>query len=747
MYATLIQGGPALIMENGQSTTTKLGLPPLTPNQAEALQKMASLTMGLGDALSPLQSVAAQRQRALAIMCRVYVGSIYYELGEDTIRQAFAPFGPIKSIDMSWDSVTMKHKGFAFVEYEMPEAAQLALEQMNSVVLGGRNIKVGRPSNIGQAQPIIDQLAEEARAFNRIYVASVHPDLSDDDIKSVFEAFGKIKSCMLAREPTTGRHKGYGFIEYEKAQSAQDAVASMNLFDLGGQYLRVGKAVTPPMPLLTPTTSGGLPTAAAMAAAVATAKITAQVTQEAPPPRDETQEHALRSVVHAVLKFFCTACMCMCTEAVVCSISRSKVERRWRKTHLNVHLLHLKDLLASFNNAIRDARAAYFSHLVTKSRGNPKVLFNTISDIVTPALPAAPISSNESCENVLSFLLVKIDNIRMNFSHSAPVISISTPSRLIILDTFSPVSLPELVKLVNSVKASSCSLDIVPASLFKNVFQSIDPSVLTLINSSLASGIVPVYFKNAAILPLLKKPQLDPSLWSSYRPISKLPLIAKLLEKVVAKQLMAALDKHGICDKFQSSFRRFHSTETALLRVSSDILMSNDAGKCSVLLMLDLTSAFDTVDHHILLERLKHSVGASGTALHLFSSYLHHRSFFVVVSDFRSSSTSLTCGVPQGSVLGPLLFLIYLLPLQHIMGSFEEISYHCYADDIQSYFSFKLQLLNDCLDSIKCWMAANFLQLNEGKTEVLVCAPDRFVSQIVKALGPLSLCVNPLSGI
>lgn len=120
--------------------------------------------------------VAAQRQRALAIMCRVYVGSIYYELGEDTIRQAFAPFGPIKSIDMSWDSVTLKHKawnmstvpiwqikllvfffrpkpdhkmpipfflqGFAFVEYEVPEAAQLALEQMNSVMLGGRNIKV-----------------------------------------------------------------------------------------------------------------------------------------------------------------------------------------------------------------------------------------------------------------------------------------------------------------------------------------------------------------------------------------------------------------------------------------------------------------------------------------------------------------------------------------------------------------------------------------------------------------------------
>ncbi|XP_069882089.1 poly(U)-binding-splicing factor PUF60 isoform X2 [Dipodomys merriami] len=283
------QGTDSIKMENGQSTGAKLGLPPLTPEQQEALQKAKKYAMEQSiksvlvkqtiahqqQQLTNLQ-MAAQRQRALAIMCRVYVGSIYYELGEDTIRQAFAPFGPIKSIDMSWDSVTMKHKGFAFVEYEVPEAAQLALEQMNSVMLGGRNIKVGRPSNIGQAQPIIDQLAEEARAFNRIYVASVHQDLSDDDIKSVFEAFGKIKSCTLARDPTTGKHKGYGFIEYEKAQSSQDAVSSMNLFDLGGQYLRVGKAVTPPMPLLTPATPGGLPPAAAVAAAAATAKITAQ---------------------------------------------------------------------------------------------------------------------------------------------------------------------------------------------------------------------------------------------------------------------------------------------------------------------------------------------------------------------------------------------------------------------------------------------------------------------------------------
>lgn len=125
----------------------------------------------------------------------------------------------------------------------------------------------------------------------------------------------------------------------------------------------------------------------------------------------------------------------------------------------------------------------------------------------------------------------------------------------------------------------------------------------------------------------------------------------------MAKQLIAALDNHNICDKFQSGFRRAHSTETALLRVSSDILMSNDAGKCSVLLMLDLTSAFDTVDHHILLERLKHWVGASGTALEWFSSYLHNRSFSVVVSDFRSSSISIYLWCPSGFGFGAFIVL------------------------------------------------------------------------------------------
>lgn len=230
---------------------------------------------------------AAQRQRALMLMCRIYVGSIYYELKDDNIKAVFSPFGPIRSIDMSFDPQTQRHKGYAFIEYETPEAAQIALEQMNGVVVGGRNIKVGRPNNVPQAAPVIQQLHQEAEAWHRVYVGSIHPDLTEVDVKSVFEAFGRIKSCELCPEPSRpNRHRGYGYIEYDNRQSKLDAIASMNLFELGGQYLRVGKGLTPPLPfpgtpgainpfmaVAPPSAPTTLPPAAAAAAAAVTAKI------------------------------------------------------------------------------------------------------------------------------------------------------------------------------------------------------------------------------------------------------------------------------------------------------------------------------------------------------------------------------------------------------------------------------------------------------------------------------------------
>lgn len=287
MAAQQEQMGPVLAGPGALKATPPLigfGLMKLTPEQLEMVtrakkfameQSIKSVLMKQTIAHQQQQQKTLQRHQALVLMCRVYVGSISFELKEDTIKQAFRPFGPIKSINMSWDPVTQKHKGFAFVEYELPEAAQLALEQMNGVLIGGRNIKVGRPSNMPQAAPILDQIMEEAKTYNRIYIASVHQDLTESDIQSVFEAFGKIRSCKLIPSSTPGKHKEYGFIEYETNVGANEAIASMNLFDLGGQYLRVGRAITPPNALTPPSAQSCMPTAAAVAAAAATAKIQA----------------------------------------------------------------------------------------------------------------------------------------------------------------------------------------------------------------------------------------------------------------------------------------------------------------------------------------------------------------------------------------------------------------------------------------------------------------------------------------
>jgi len=269
------------------SATLGHGLQKLSSDQASMVQKAKKYAMEVSIKMVLMKQTLAhqqqqtkylQRQQAISMMSRIYVGCINYDVREDSIKQAFLPFGPIRSITMSWDSMTGKHKGFAFVEFEQPEAAQLALEQMNGILVCSRNIKVGRPSQMPQAQACIDEIQKEARQHNRIYISSIHKDLSDEDIRSVFSAFGNIKGCDLANAGVPGRHKGYGYIEYDALQSAQEAISSMNLFDLGGQYLRVGRAITPPDSRgntgmsNTPT---AMPSASAVAAAAATAKIQA----------------------------------------------------------------------------------------------------------------------------------------------------------------------------------------------------------------------------------------------------------------------------------------------------------------------------------------------------------------------------------------------------------------------------------------------------------------------------------------
>ena len=276
-----------------------------------------------------------------------------------------------------------------------------------------------------------------------------------------------------------------------------------------------------------------------------------------------------------------------------------------------------------------------------------------------------------------------------------------------------------------------CAIDPIPASFLKTASETIAPFLSELFNRSLLSGYVPASFKAAYITPLLKKPDLDSSDAKSYRPISNLSLIPKLLELLIARQLISYLTYHELLPKFQSAYRRGHSTDTAVLRVLSDILKAIDKGDLTALALLDLSAAFDTVDHQILLHRLQTSFGIRDQALMWFQSYLTSRLQHVRLGGSRFPPGPVLSGVPQGSVLGPLLFIMYTADLPTVVES-HGLQSHMYADDLQIYGSVKPQMfaqmqseLSSCTSDVSSWMAANRLQLNTAKTEVLWCSTGR----------------------
>jgi len=211
---------------------------------------------------------------------------------------------------------------------------------------------------------------------------------------------------------------------------------------------------------------------------------------------------------------------------------------------------------------------------------------------------------------------------------------------------------------------------LVPTWLIKEFRTLLSPFVALLISVSFITGCFPAKYKHAVVSPLLKKSDADKNELKNYRPVSNLPCLSKLLEKVAQTQLQRFLTA---CDKLpihQSAYRQFHSTETTLLTVFNDLLQAADRGQVSSLCLLELTAAFDTVDHKLLVLRLQCSFGIRGYCADMVHFVLVEQDVLCVPRGVYSHLIYVTCSVPQGSVLSPLMFLLYTAELAELAARY-----------------------------------------------------------------------------
>ncbi len=310
---------------------------------------------------------------------------------------------------------------------------------------------------------------------------------------------------------------------------------------------------------------------------------------------------------------------------------------------------------------------------------------------------------------------------------------------------FLPTDEMEIANIVKSMKAGKAAGDDgISPDVFKIAIYEILKPLVCIINESLLSGEVPSRLKVAKVIPVFKKG--DNTVFSNYRPISLLNIISKILEKIVAKRLISFLTKYKVLSHQQFGFREKHSTELALAYLIDQLSKKLEDKNYTVGVFLDLSKAFDTVNHNILVKKME-LYGIRGVSLAWFRSYLSNRHQYVSYQQCKSNQLPMVCGVPQGSILGPLLFIIYINDLVKV-SSF--LDYLLFADDTNAFSAHKsiqnLTSMTNCeLSKLSIWLAVNKLSVNTDKTNFMVIKPYQrpIQSDVRIELGGCPLnCVN-----
>src|SRR5664279_1905443 len=358
------------------------------------------------------------------------------------------------------------------------------------------------------------------------------------------------------------------------------------------------------------------------------------------------------------------------------------------------------------------------------------VMWNSINHLLGRQRTMSHSDCDLDADTMATCFKHKVDDVRSTTANAGEP-TYSTIDGHCRFSSFQSIDEQSVLKLILATPAKTSPLDTLPMWLLKKCAVEVTPLITKLFNKSLSDGAVPVGFKDAIVTPRLKKPGLDSNDSNNYRPISNLATLGKLLERIVASQITTYLCQNSLFPELQSAYRQHRSTKTALIKVVNDIIRALDTGNVALMSLLDMSSAFDTVDHNILLTRLEISFGFNSTALNWLKSYLSNRTQSIRFHNKTSKSEIIGCGVPQGSVLGPLLFVLYTADLEKLIRS-NGLSVHTYADDIQQCGHcqpsdssvLKLSMI-ETVHRVAHWMTVNRLRLNTIKTECMWCATKR----------------------
>ena len=295
----------------------------------------------------------------------------------------------------------------------------------------------------------------------------------------------------------------------------------------------------------------------------------------------------------------------------------------------------------------------------------------------------------------------------------------------------------EVETVIKSMPTKSCECDCIPTKLLKELLPKLLPGLTKIVNLSLQTGHFAKEWKIAIIRPLLKKQGLDLTL-SNYRPLSNLPFISKLVEKCMLLQFNKHCNEYCLLPDYQSAYRQNFSCETALVKFVNDMLWSMERQRITAVVAIDLSAAFDTVDHDTLISVLNARFGITDVALVWFKNYLDSHYFKVNVGEIYSTRRELGFSVPQGSCAGPVLYSAYASTMQDIVP--DNVDIHGYADDHALKLSFDgksrteesqvITQLQECSKSIKIWMDQNRLRMNSSKTEFIMVGSRQHLSKV-----------------